>query len=101
MKQVITVILASTCIMMTNISAASSDGKAIYDGNCSTCHAAGIAGAPKFGDKEAWKARISTGMDSLFASVKNGKTAMPPKGTCMDCSDESLKAAINYMVKAL
>ena len=76
------------------------EGKEIYDTKCFTCHAAGVAGAPKFGDKAAWEPRIATGMDAMLAVAIKGKGGMPPKGTCMDCSDDDLKAAIQYMVDA-
>lgn len=77
---------------------ASADGQKIYQTSCQACHAAGIAGAPKLGDKDAWAPRIAKGNDALFASVKNGLKAMPPKGTCMSCSDDDLRAAVEYMV---
>ena len=76
------------------------DGKEIYDTKCFTCHAAGVAGAPKFGDKAAWAPRIETGMDAMMVTVIKGKGAMPPKGTCMDCTDDELKATTQYMVDA-
>ena len=62
------------------------------------CHAAGVANAPKLGDKAAWEPRIKTGMDTLYASVLKGKGAMPPKGTAMASSDADIKAAVDYMV---
>jgi len=73
-------------------------GEEIYTNTCANCHAAGIAGAPKLGDKEAWAPRIAKGNDALFESVKNGLNVMPPKGTCMSCSDEELRSAMEYMV---
>ena len=81
--------------------AAKSDaGKALYDTACQVCHAAGIAGAPKFGDKAAWAPRITTGIEALHASVLKGKGAMPPKGTAMNASDADIKAAVEFMVAA-
>lgn len=74
-------------------------GEETYNTRCMACHATGAAGAPKLGDKAAWAPRIATGMDALLANATNGKGAMPPKGTCMDCSPEALKAAIEYMVQ--
>lgn len=78
--------------------AAMSDGAATYNKACVACHAAGVAGAPKLGDKAAWAPRIGAGVDALVGSVTNGKGAMPPRGACGDCSDADLKAAVDYMV---
>ena len=75
------------------------DGQKIYQATCQACHVAGVAGAPKQGDKEAWAPRIAKGNDALLSSVKNGLNAMPPMGTCMSCSDEDLRAAIAYLVE--
>jgi cytochrome c5 len=78
---------------------AAADGQTIYETYCKACHATGVAGAPKLGDKEAWAPRIAKGDAALLDSAKNGLNAMPPMGTCMTCSDEDLKAAIAYMVE--
>ena len=78
---------------------ASVDGEKIYQGSCQACHAAGVAGAPKTGDKDAWAPRIAKGNDALLTSVKNGLNAMPPKGACMSCTEAELQAAIAYLVK--
>jgi cytochrome c5 len=75
------------------------DGQKIYQGSCQACHAAGVAGAPKLGDKAAWAPRIAKGNDALLASVKGGLNAMPPKGGCMTCGDAELSAAIVYMTE--
>jgi cytochrome c5 len=75
------------------------DGQKIYQASCQACHAAGVAGAPKLGDKEAWAPRIAKGNEALFSSVSNGLNAMPPKGGCMSCSEDGLRAAIEYMVE--
>ena len=79
--------------------ATSVDGQKIYQSSCQACHVAGVAGAPKLGDKEAWAPRIAKGNDALLLSVKNGLKAMPPKGTCMSCSEDELRAAMEYMVE--
>jgi cytochrome c5 len=77
-------------------------GKKVYDGLCFSCHTAGIAGAPKLGDKAAWAARIDQGMDTLYAHSINGfqgkSGVMPPKGGNMSLSDDEVKAAVDYMV---
>lgn len=72
-------------------------GKNRYETSCKVCHSAGIAGAPKFKSAE-WKPRMSVGISGLLASAIKGKGGMPPKGTCMSCTDEELKAAIEYML---
>lgn len=72
-------------------------GKAVYDANCTVCHAAGIAGAPKTGDKAAWAPRLKTGMDALYATSLKGKGAMPPKGGNLSLSDADVKAAVDYL----
>jgi len=74
-------------------------GKDIYSGTCMACHATGVAGAPKVGDKAAWSARAAKGVDGLLATAVGGLNAMPPKGTCGACSDDELKGAIEYMLK--
>ena len=63
------------------------------------CHGAGVAGAPKFGDKAAWEPRIKTGLDTLKSNAIKGKNAMPPKGGST-ASDADVQAAVEYMVNA-
>ena len=74
------------------------DGKKTYEGLCSACHAAGIAGAPKVGDKGAWAARIAQGPAVLYGSALKGKNAMPAKGGNPALSDAEIKAAVDHMV---
>ena len=78
--------------------AAAVDGEAIYKQSCMACHAAGVAGAPKLGDSQAWSPRIAKGNEALVQSVTNGLNAMPPKGGCMNCSDDELRGAVEYML---
>ena len=73
-------------------------GKKLYDTVCMACHAAGIAGAPKTGDKAAWKPRIATGKEALYSSAIKGKNAMPAKGGMASAPDADVKAAVDYMV---
>jgi len=75
-------------------------GKATYESTCKACHEAGIAGAPKFGDKAAWGARIKAGKDSLYTTALKGKGAMPPKGGNLTLPEADVKAAVDYMVSA-
>ena len=74
------------------------DGKAIYQQACFACHGTGAAGAPKFGDSGAWSARIGQGLDTLFDHALNGFKGMPPRGGRADLDDDSVKAAVKYMV---
>ena len=74
-------------------------GKKVYDSTCQMCHAAGVAGAPKFGDKAAWAPRIAEGKAKMYDIALHGKGAMPPKGTYAG-SDDDVKAAVDYMAAA-
>jgi len=73
-------------------------GKSVYDSACMACHAAGVAGAPKAGDKAAWAPRLKAGMTALYASSLKGKNAMPPKGGNTALADADVRAAVDYMV---
>ena len=77
------------------------DGKVIFDNLCSTCHEAGIAGAPKVGDAAAWKPRVSQGAATLVEHAINGyqgKTGvMPPKGGNPALTEEQIRAAVQWM----
>lgn len=79
-------------------------GKQIYDTVCMACHAAGVAGAPKYGDKDAWAPRIAQGNDMLYEHALKGFMGqagmMPPKGGRADLPDADIKAAVDYMVSA-
>lgn len=82
---------------------AAGKGKTTYDAACFVCHAQGIAKAPKFGDKAAWKDRITQSMETLYEHAIKGYQGkdggiMPPKGGRADLSDEDVKAAVDYMV---
>lgn len=74
-------------------------GEAVYTAQCSVCHAAGVAGAPKFADADLWAARISTGYDALLASVVKGKGVMAAQSGGQ-YSDLELGRAIVHMVNA-
>jgi cytochrome c5 len=82
---------------------AADTGKKLYDTACVACHGAGIAGAPKFGDKAAWAPRLKQGNAVLYEhAIKGfqGKAGMmPPKGGS-SASDEEVKAAVDYMASA-
>lgn len=74
-------------------------GDQVYNSACLACHSTGVAGAPKVGDKAVWSTRNANGVDGLLANAIKGINAMPPRGACANCSDDELKAAIEYMLK--
>ncbi len=76
-----------------------SAGEVLYKQACIACHAASVAGSPKFGDKAAWAPRIKTGIDAMTASVIKGKGAMPPKGGS-SAADADIRAAVGFMASA-
>ena len=96
MKKVNSVLIASILLVVSG--SVFADGQKTYDTTCKVCHAAGVANSPKLGDKAAWAPRIATGIDAMLAVAIKGKGGMPPKGTCMTCTDADLKEAIEYMV---
>jgi len=73
-------------------------GQQRYEETCHVCHGPGLAGSPKFGDKAEWAPRISEGLETLVQHAIHGYKAMPPKGTCISCSDEEIHKAVEYMV---
>jgi cytochrome c5 len=79
------------------------NGKAVYAAACAACHATGIAGAPKFGDKAAWAPRLKQGKDVLYEHAIKGfqgkAGVMPPKGGS-SAPDGDIKAAVDYMAAA-
>lgn len=84
----------------TEVAATSSDfdAEAVYNRNCMACHMTGAAGAPKLDDDAAWDERLAKGMDAVMTNVYNGIGAMPARGLCMSCSDEDLRAVVDYMI---
>lgn len=76
---------------------ASRTGQQMYKAVCFACHDAGVAGAPKIGDKAAWAPRIGVGLDVLTKTSISGKNAMPPKGGATDATEIEMARAIVYM----
>jgi cytochrome c5 len=85
---------------VASASAGPRSGEEVYNAACMACHATGAAGAPILGDVAAWAPRIAKGTDVLHDSGINGLagTGMIAKGGCMNCSDEEVVAAVDYMV---
>lgn len=81
--------------------AENSVGKSVYGKTCAMCHAAGVAGAPKPGDKADWAPRIAQGKDLLYKHAMEGFTGskgmMPARGGSATLTDDEVKAAVDYM----
>ena len=71
--------------------------KATVDGVCAGCHLAGVANAPKTGDKVAWQERADKGLAALTSSVINGLNVMPARGGSA-LTDEEIPIAIQYLM---
>ncbi len=82
--------------------AANPAGESVYKKTCALCHAAGVAGAPKPGDKDDWAPRIAQGNDTMYKHAIEGFTGekgmMPPRGGGASLTDDEVKAAVDYMV---
>ena len=76
------------------------DPETVYNTFCAGCHASGAGNAPILGDVGAWSERIAQGTDVLYASGINGIGIMPAKGACAACSDDDIKATVDYMIAA-
>ncbi|RUO60176.1 cytochrome c5 family protein [Pseudidiomarina marina] len=72
-------------------------GEDVYNKFCAACHTSGVLNAPKINDAADWEERLAQGMDTVLKHAVEGYNAMPPKGTCNDCSDDEIQAAIDYM----
>ena len=71
-----------------------------YMASCFACHSTGAAGAPKVGAgmSAEWEPRLEKGLDAVVQNAINGINTMPAKGLCFDCTDEDLRAIVEYMV---
>ena len=94
--------VSSATTQVTATATAVIDAKKIYNGMCVACHGAGVAGAPRVGDKGAWAERIDKGATTLYANAINGvqgsSGVMPAKGGNPALSDDEIKAVVDYMV---
>ena len=84
------------------LAAVAQTGKAVYEKSCALCHAAGTAGAPKFGNAADWSPRRARGAAALYASALNGTPkGMPPRGGNAELKDADVKAAVDHMLSAV
>lgn len=77
------------------------DGKAVYETACFACHGAGVLNAPRLAQAGDWTDRLDQGLAGLTLQVINGKGAMPAMGTCTNCSEDEIEAAVQYMLDTL
>lgn len=96
----VNVIGAEAAAAQTAATSTANTPASIYENNCKMCHGAGVAGAPKFGNKADWAPRIAQGLDTLVKAAITGIRAMPPKGNCLKCTPEEIKATVEYMIYA-
>lgn len=91
----------ASCGGAATASAGPRSGEDVYNAACMACHSTGAAGAPKLGEPGDWADRIAKGNDALYGGGINGLpgTGMIAKGGCMNCSDEEVRAAVDYMVE--
>ncbi|GJM14359.1 MAG: cytochrome [Pseudohongiella sp.] len=76
------------------------DAEAAYQKTCFACHGNGAAHAPVVGDYIEWEIRLEKGIDTLVQNTVAGLNGiMPPKGLCTDCSEEDLRAIVEYMLE--
>ena len=71
----------------------------IYVDTCSACHREGNMDAPRMGSSEQWAPRIAKGIEALQHSALYGFNSMPPRGLCNRCTDDQIKATVEYMVE--
>jgi cytochrome c5 len=76
-------------------------GSEIYNKACVACHSVGVLNAPKLQDAADWAPRMTKGFDTVWQNAINGIGAMPPMGTCGDCSNDDIKAAIEHMIEGI
>jgi cytochrome c5 len=92
-------VLAAAAFVMADLAHAQAErsGKAVYEAQCSKCHATGVDGAPKVDDRSAWIPRMKEGLNATVRSAARGHGKMPARGGLADLSDSELRAAILYM----
>jgi len=98
--------LVAACVLLAGCGEPAEESQTAHPGEqtytrfCFSCHAAGIAGAPRTGDQDAWASRVVKGDEALLQATLEGvPPGMPPRGLCSQCSDEDLAAAIDYMIE--
>jgi cytochrome c5 len=81
------------------VSSGPRSAKEVYDASCTTCHGLGVAGAPKLGDVADWTNRLGQGIETLYTHAIKGINAMPAMGLCTTCSEDEIRATVDYMLE--
>jgi len=99
----ITVATLLTILVTLAPAMAADDGATIFENECASCHSGGFAGwwrnAPDVGDPEVWGPLAAKGSEALTLATIHGIGEMPPRGRCDTCTDEQIKAAVDYMIE--
>lgn len=99
MKMLLCKMMMAGVLLGGMLSTAQADVNELYKQSCATCHAAGVLGAPKTGDRAAWAKLMPKGMPALVQSTRNGYKNMPARGLCDSCTDADYAALIQFMAK--
>jgi len=109
MRNIYLILIALAALATTAIAVGAShgnakpSGQAVFETSCANCHTGGFGGfftgAPKIGKKEDWETLTPKGLDALTASTIAGVGKMEPRGACATCSDEDIRAAVEYMLE--
>ncbi len=94
----VTIAAAALALLSSSLVCAEQLGRGVYHEYCHICHGTGMPEVPQFGDEAHWRERADKGMDALYNAAIYGVNAMPPKGLCDECSEQQVKAAVDYMV---
>lgn len=100
------ILFPAFCLLILPVLAHSADEDAFdaeqtYQATCFACHGTGAAHSPEVGDQIEWEIRMEKGMDTLVQNTITGLNGiMPPRGLCANCSDEQLKAIVEFMVES-
>lgn len=89
---------ASCASASASAGGAARSGEEIYNASCMACHTTGAAGAPKLGDKADWSKRLASGIDTVYNHAIKGFNAMPAMGLCMTCSEDEIKATVDFII---
>ncbi|HIG41509.1 MAG TPA: cytochrome c5 family protein [Gammaproteobacteria bacterium] len=95
---VLGVALSSCCVSIADEVTASEETLRIYNQTCVACHATGVRGAPRPGVSTDWEDSLSYGREDIYLNSIEGVGEMPPRGMCADCTNEQIRAVVDYML---